>query len=64
MAWLGKILPLGWAVDVVNRAITNRPYGLELSVAVLLSALFFLLGYLLLKKVDYKVRVTGDLVLR
>lgn len=63
MAWLGKILPLGWAVEVVNRAITNRPYGFELSVAILLSLLFALLGYLLLKKVEYKVRVSGELSL-
>lgn len=64
MAWFGKILPLGWAVDVVSRAIANRPYGFELSVAILLSLLFALLGYLLLKRVDYKVRVSGELVLR
>lgn len=64
MAWVGKILPLGWAVDVVNRAIVNRSYGLELSIATLLSALFIVFGYVLLKKVDYKVRVSGELVLR
>lgn len=64
MAWSGKILPLGWAVDVINRAIANRPYGLELYIATLLSALFIVFGYILLKKVDYKVRVSGELTLR
>lgn len=64
LAWLGKLLPLGWAVDGVNRAIANRPYLFESCIAVLLSFFFVAIGYVLLKKVDHRVRITGELTLR
>ncbi len=61
---IGKILPLGWSVEAVKLSLARQSNWQALIVALLMSVGYLLIGVFLMKKVEYKVRVSGDLVLR
>lgn len=64
IAWLGKLLPLGWSIAVIDRAaLGDSPVG-EAAMAILLSGFFFAVGVVLLRRIDLLARERGTLRLR
>lgn len=61
VVWVGKLLPFGWAVDVVHRGIAGEPYVSTLAMSVLVTSAYVGLGVFLLHRVDHAVRRTGRL---
>ena len=62
---VSRFLPVSWAMDAVLLAIETKGSGLEafrkLGIALLLCGAYLAISYLLLRKLDHRMRVNGDL---
>ena len=64
IAAVGKLLPLGWAMEVVDRAAIGDIALAPAGMAVALSAVAFAVGVVLLRRIDLLARKRGTLRLR
>ncbi|WP_295125760.1 ABC transporter permease [uncultured Leifsonia sp.] len=64
IAAAGKLLPLGWAMEVVDRAATGEPAFAQAGNALGLSMIYLAVGVVLMRRIDLLARKRGTLRLR
>ncbi|QIZ97587.1 ABC transporter permease [Leifsonia sp. PS1209] len=62
--WVGKLLPLGWSTQALDRVFASQDPIPDLCVALTLALLYSIVAVWLLRIVDLRARVKGTLRLR
>lgn len=64
LAWVGKLLPLGWAVEAIDITSAGGSPYFQLAMSLALSVLYFVVGLIFLGRLDLLARQKGTLRLR